>query len=114
MSHQTAQNFDMFSGDDKVLVVTVKDLAGVAVNLTGASITWKLADSLTGTVRATKTTAAGIAITDAADGVFEVTVADADTATLSGSYYHEAEVTDSSGRDSTVVFGNITIRPTLI
>lgn len=52
----------------------------------------------------------GVSITDAANGKFTVTLAPADTKTLAvGTYYHEAEVTDSLGNVSTVTVGKVTL-----
>ena len=108
------QHFGMFAGDAKTLVVTVRDLASALVNLTGATASFALAPSVAGPATLTKSTAAGITLTDPVNGEMEIALDPADSLTLSGSYYYEAEVTDSVGRVGTVCFGNITIRPSLI
>jgi len=108
----TDQNFTTWSGDDKVLTVTVTDGSGTATNLTGATINYELqALPPDGVALLTKTTGGGgISITDAAAGTFEITIAAADTASLSGVYFHECQVVDSSGNVSTIFTGRVNIR----
>ena len=52
-------------------------------------------------------------ITDAANGVFEVTIDAADTVNLNGRYHHEAEVT-LGGVPFTVMRGVAVILPTVL
>lgn len=108
----TKQNFTMHSGDDKTLQFTVKDQDGVVVDITGASITWAFAARVGATAIASKTVGSGITITDAAAGVFQVTIDAADTASLTGGVlYHEAQLVDSGGVKSTIAYGDMTILP---
>ncbi len=106
----------MVAGDDKVLEVTVTDAAGTAVDITGASIQWRLSKTVNRRPAqiAKATGGAGVEITDAAAGVFEVTLDPADTEDLRGAYYHEAEVIDADGNVSTVLTGAAEILPALI
>ena len=105
------QNFTMWSGDSKVLTVTVTDSDGAAVNLTGATINYVLKKQLGGGMNTiTKATGgSGIVITDAAAGTCEITLDATDTASLLGSFYHECQVTDSYGNVSTIFIGTVTI-----
>ena len=107
-------NFVMTAGDDKTLVVTVKDANGTAVNITGASIKWQCARSFGKASDISKTTSSGISITDGANGVFTVTLTAANTESLRGNFYHEAQLTDSGGAISTVLFGTMKVNPALI
>lgn len=102
-----AQNFSMYSGDDEDIAVTVVDDAGAAVDLTGATITWKLADSRGGTIEITKVndSTSGVTITNAAAGEFTIHLSATDTDSLAGVYYHEAQVEDSLGHKTTVLTG---------
>lgn len=102
-----AQNFSIFSGDDEDILVSVVDDAGAAVALTGATITWRLADTRGGTVELTKINDStnGVTITDAAGGTFTIHIASADTTDLAGVYYHEAQVEDAQGNKTTVLTG---------
>lgn len=99
------QDFSMFAGDTKDIVVTMSD----STNLTGATIAWVLRrGGVTGTVEVPKSTTSGISISNT---TFTVRLSASDTANLKGRYYHEAEVTDVSGNVSTVMTGSISIEP---
>ena len=114
MSHKV-QNFQIHAGDSRELVVTVSDSQGAAVDLSGAAIAWQLARSAGAAAPAVaKALGSGIVITDGPNGVFTVMLDPADSETLSGLYYHEAEVTDAAGQRSTVLSGVATVVPTLI
>lgn len=109
------QNFEMFQGDSKDLVVTVSDSAGLPVDLTGTTVKWRAAPAVDSTVATiSKATGTGITITGAAAGQFTVMLGPTDTQTLDGEFYHEAQITDAAGAVSTVLSGRLTIRPALI
>ena len=105
----TGQNVVTRSGDSRRLQFTVTDAAGAAVDLTGATITWALATKLGGTTLLTKTIGAGITVNGASAGQFYVAVDPADTASLAGTYYHEAEVVDALANKATVAVGTLTV-----
>ena len=88
--------------NDVILKFTVTDQDGVAVNLTSATIKWSLKKSLEADAVITKTTASGISITNAAGGIFEVTITDTDATDLVGRYYSEAVITDNAGKIYTI------------
>jgi hypothetical protein len=95
------QNFTMYSGDTKILNFTVT-MTGV---LTGSTIKWVLGKG--STIYITKTTISGINISG--DKTFTVTINPVDTASLYGTYLHEAEITDADGNVSTVAIGKVVI-----
>lgn len=106
----TLQNFRSVSGDDITIAVAVTDSAGAAVNITGASIRWSARKLTDASNAIEKTTAAGgVVITSATGGLFEVRLVPADTASLEGVFHHESELTDLSGRVSTVAVGSMTL-----
>jgi hypothetical protein len=97
------QNFEMFAGDTKAVTVTV-----AGVDLTGATVKWAMKKSIfNAEPDVYKDTAAGISVITA--DKFTIALAPADTELLTGTYYHEASVTDVSGNVSTVLTGTITI-----
>lgn len=104
------QDFLMWSGDDKVITVTVYDNDDNVVNITGATITWQLSQNIDSSALITKTVGSGIALSDPVNGQFTITLEPADTASLAGRYYHEAQITDSSGDISTGLVGHATIK----
>ena len=108
-------DFEMYAGDDKVIEVAVLDKTGVAVSIAGATIRWKAVRSFGKTVAISKATGgSGISITDAANGEFQITLTPANTASLKGSYFHEAEVEFGDGKKSTVLQGRMVVNPILI
>ena len=110
----TAQDFTMYAGDTNTITVTVTDSAGAVVNITGATITWKLLEEQGGTIALTKTVGSGIIITNGAGGIFTIALAATDTASLlAGAYYHEAELTDTSSNVSTILIGTLTLKESI-
>jgi len=108
-------NFVMTAGDTKTLVISVKDASGNPVNITDASIKWQAGRSFGKASSISKATGgSGISITDAANGVFTVTLNPSDTESLKGTFYHEAQVTGSDSAISTVISGTMKINPALI
>jgi hypothetical protein len=112
-----ASDFEMFAGDTREIVFTVKDQDGIAVNLTSAVVLWKMAQSswkidLDAVVVVSKTSGAG-QIT-LGNGTFTVHLMSPDTVDLEGSYYHEAQITLADGTIGTPVTGKIKVRPNLI
>jgi hypothetical protein len=105
-------NFDMFSGNNKQLVVTVLDAPnGSVVDITGATaVKWQLFHAAAASTDPviSKTLVSGITLSDPTAGQFTVLLSSTDTAGLSGKYYYEAEVTDVSSRKETVASGYIT------
>ncbi len=103
----TGQNFQMFQGDDKILVVTVYDNDDFenVVNISGATIQFVIYKQTTGQIVVTKSSGSGITITDAENGELEITLAGSDTASLYGTFLHECELTDSTGNVSTIMTG---------
>jgi hypothetical protein len=112
----TGQDVTMWSGDDIALVVTVTTDGTTAVDITAYTINYVLQNAVDQyTQRVSKATGgSGITITDAINGEFTVTLADTDTSTYSGTYYHEAQVTDGSGNKYTVMTGTVTIKKDVI
>lgn len=102
------QNFTMYAGENKHIRVTVTNDVGSAKNLTSASIKWALRKL--GEDYINKSTVSGITIENAVGGIFVVNLLPSDTLDLgSGTYTHEAEVTDNSSETAVVLSGTVTI-----
>ena len=105
---------DLFTGEDKTLTFTIYQADGVtAQNLTGWSLsyTWKrqLSDADSAAVL-TKTTSAGIALTDPVNGICTVSIADTDTdAVTARTYWHELKRTDA-GSETILTTGSVYLR----
>lgn len=94
---------NIIKGDDAQLVFTIKNQAGNAIDLTGATaMTFKAAASLSAAASISKTLGAGIVNTTPASGIVTVTLTDSDTDLEAGVYYFELQITDASGNIMTV------------
>ena len=102
-----------FSGNDVTLNFTVadEDNPPAAKNLTGAtSIIFVIAKAQGKAAVLAKTLGAGITVTDAVAGEFEVVLTGAETELLGAVHqYYEAEMTDSASKTATVAYGVATI-----
>lgn len=112
------QNFEITAGDTVPVIITIADDSGAAVNLTGASARWAAAPGtprrFSPTPVIAKETGAGIEITNAALGELRIDLDPADTQDLAGDFYHELQVTDSSGGVTTPLSGLMTITRQLV
>lgn len=101
-------DFSMIGGTTYTLPLIARDRNGTVIDLTGATIAWRMGR------RATKidlSLSDGIAVTDATNGAFTITIAPAKTVDLARGYYeHQGEVTESGDTITTVVDGFVEIR----
>lgn len=107
---KTNQNFTVYAGEDKDIVVT--DDSGVDISA-ATEITWVMSESeLSELPTLSKTlTGGGIAITNGPAGEFTITLAVADTQNVPhGHYYHEAEIA-LGGKVSKSLEGTVTLNP---
>jgi hypothetical protein len=111
-------DFTLYQGDTRRIVVTVQDAAGQPVGLVGVAAKWQAApgtaDRFSPTAVITKEIGAGIEITDGVAGELTISLAPEDTAGLTGTYYHELQITDASGDITTVLTGTMTVRRSLV
>ena len=108
------QNFEMHSGDTKDIIVEVLKQDDSVQPLTGATARFALSEDEFEPAIVTKTTGAGIVLTDPPAGILTVTLDAVDTEPLAGMHYYEVEVTDVALRISTVAVGWIDIRKNLL
>jgi hypothetical protein len=106
---KTDQNFEMYQGDSKELHVEVTDENGNIIDLTGATVTWKMYKDFSSSA-IVKNISNGISIPTPTNGVFIVTLEPVDTETFVGGYFHEAQVRDIRGMVTTVMTGNIKVK----
>lgn len=106
---KTDQDFEMFQGDDKELHVLVTDEDGMPVDLTGATVTWKMYRSFKDEATV-KDITSGISIPSPLNGIFIVTLLPSDTENIFGGFFHEAQVKDIRGMVTTVMTGHIRIK----
>ena len=105
------QSYSMHSGDTKTIYARMFDDAGDAIDVsTAGTVTYKIAASVSGSVSVTKTLDDGVSV---AYNKVTITLGTADTASLSGDYYHELESITSTYRQ-TPFYGTVTIDADLI
>lgn len=117
MTHNAQSIEGYHSGDTLIIKVSVVDSDENAVDIRDADITYAIADSQSGTAtqQVTKTVSGGgITITDGKNGKFEIDIAPADTADLTGSFPHECQVKDTNGDIATIFGGSINITEDII
>jgi hypothetical protein len=104
------QLIEVYSGEDSLPTVTVKDASGVAINLSTASaIQWNVYDP-SGTIVAVLSKSLGSGVTligGGTGGQFSVALTAANTTAIDGWYSHSAIVTDSGGLISVVETGRL-------
>lgn len=98
----TGQDFTIWSGDDKSLVITLTD----GTDTTGGSAVWTLANSPTGPSLVRLTTDAGITMSGS---VITVTLQPSHTAGLAGIFYHECQFRNSASKVATTTVGTVVI-----
>jgi len=106
------QDFVTYQGNAVSPIFTVKNSAGVAIDISGSTeIAWSaIRDDLDVPVISKTKTGGGITfVTDGTDGKFQVAILATDTASLSGSYIHQATVTDGDGNPTTVSVGRMQV-----
>ncbi len=102
------QDFQMKSGDDRVLRFTNTDDGGGALDLTVGTLKWGLSPvkGFSGVTTVSKSSGSGIAIEGAPTlGICLVDLDPADTAALKGRFIQELEYTDGAGKVSTLSTG---------
>jgi len=103
-------DFEITSGDSMSLVVTVVDDTDAAVNITGYSASWKVADGPTDDAEIKKSVGSGITLTTPASGILTIAIAASNTSDMAGIYYHELQLTDGSSNVSTALYGRLSIK----
>ncbi len=115
MAAANNQDFVTYQGDNVQPIFTVRNAAGVALDISAAAeITWTARRSLNDPVAIIKTkSGGGITFTNiGTDGKFTLTLTATDTLALAGWYMHYASITDGSGRTTTVTVGRMEVGST--
>ncbi len=102
------QDFQMKSGDDRVLRFTNTDDGGGALDLTTGSLKWGLSPvkGFSGVPTVSKISGSGIVVEgDPTLGICLVDLDPADTAGLKGRFIQELEYIDGAGKVSTLATG---------
>lgn len=93
---------------DWYLTVTYQDATGTAINITGYTASFALAQTLNATQVLTLTTSAGITITGST-GVINLHATPTQTSIDSGTYLAELFITSPTGVQTSLLKGNVTV-----
>lgn len=113
------QNFELFQGDRKRLIFTVRDGTGSPLNIDGADIVWKVkqrfwdADPPLIEKSLISGSSDGIEIIDGPSGIFQVDLFSEDSEELNGDMRHEVKLTDIADNEATVSVGKMTVNVSL-
>jgi hypothetical protein len=112
----TMRDLEFTFGEHWIVDWEVKDGIGGVINLTGATIQWRLVNPV-GTTVMTRSVADGITVTGATTGLCSLSVTPTHQTTAGiveeGNYAYEFRVTTSGGIVSTNASGALTVRPTV-
>lgn len=102
------QDFNMYAGDSKDIVVTIVDEENNPLDLTEASIKWVMKNKNTSVIK-DSTNGASV------DGsTLHIKLEPEDTINLSGVFAQQGRIVDALGNVSTVFVGKITILKSLV
>lgn len=107
------QDFELFGGDTKVLMVNIVDEdTGEPVDLTEIKgIIWQVKRAPGARLSLIeKNLDDGIELVDIINGEFKIFLDEEDTINLGGTYYHECDIINAVGSRATVLYGYVTIR----
>ena len=106
----TKAHLSVVRGDTKLYKVTVKDAAGVVLNILGYGASFTLRDNpFDTTAIISKTFGSGITFTDPINGIMQIELLNTDTEIDVGKYIYDIEVVDLLSRHITVLQGNFSI-----
>jgi len=100
------QNFTVYAGDTAQVSIGVTQ-SGAAASLSSTSIVWVLEEEVGSGSLVKLTTDDYISVSGS---IVILGISPSHTQNLNGKYYHEVEVTDTSGNISTVTTGTVTIK----
>ena len=108
------QDFTMYQGDRKDVIITVRDLDGNILDITDTSILWMMMNA-SNKLSKSSAPGGGIILSDPENGELTIRIMPNDTLNFEGIYFqHEAELTDPFANVSTITVGNVAVRTALI
>lgn len=108
----TGQNFEVYKGDNKEIIITVTDDNGAILDLTSYSVVWVVYNTTLDSIVIKKSTVASneITIPSPTSGQVHIALDSIDTESLTPrTYGHQCEIKDVSTNHSTITTGYIKI-----
>ena len=107
------QKICIMQGDDVRIEIDAVDSEGLPVDISQAqSIKWAAGRTVNAPIVLLKTLSSGITINTPTSFYFDIEPEESEL--LSGNYYHECEIINEQGMIYTPLFGQLTVRKTLI
>jgi hypothetical protein len=112
-------SFTFFAGNArKFHVEVINDDTNEPEDLTDVTLLWQCsrgtADKFSAEPTLTKTVGSGITVVDEFNGLIEVHLTSADTANLTGTFYHELLLVDVTGDQQNVIADTFTVKRRLV
>jgi hypothetical protein len=115
---EQSQDFEMWAGEYKELTIAILKPDGTPEDLTGpVTVVWVVKKRLDVSLPALLSKSSGHGaevLVPPTAGLVKVTLGEADTQALAGTYYHETEGRDSADRPFTPTVGYLVIQPSAI
>lgn len=107
-----SNSITLIRADDATYDVTIVDEDGEVVDITGFTIKFTVRENPLDSIGViSKTTSSGISLTDPTNGVCRITITSADSTIDPGRYIYDVEVTNLSGKKTTVIIDSFIIKP---
>lgn len=108
----TGQNFEVYQGDNKQVIISATDDEGNVLDLTGYDIVW-IAYGLTNfevVITKSSSVVGEIEVPTPANGEIHINLESTDTENLAPKTYgHQCEIKDAFDRHSTITTGHVSI-----
>ena len=106
------QNFELYAGNYKDIIVPITGSDGGAYNMTGASVTWIMRelDNVASLIRKHGEGSSAASGLSYSTSTLTISLSPNDTILYSGTYYHSACGKDSASRVATLFEGTIRIK----
>jgi hypothetical protein len=115
---EQSQDFEMWAGEYKELTIAIRKPDGTPENLTGpVAVAWvakKRPDKSLPALVSKESGHGAEVLAPLTAGLVKITLDEADTVGLAGTYYHELEGKDSAGRPFTPTVGIMVVQPSAI
>lgn len=108
----SGQNFEMYQGEDKEVIISATDENGDVLPLTGYEIVWVAYNLTSGQIVLTKSSniPGEIDVPVPANGQIYINIVSEDTALLTQKAYgHQCEIVDAFGANSLITAGHLTV-----
>lgn len=106
----TGQNFEIYIGDAKQVIITAYDENDAILDLSGYDIVWVMYKSTTKNIMLSKSLGSGITVPTPSNGQILIDILPVDTENIvPNTYLHECEISTSPTDVSTITTGSVKV-----